>query len=211
VGGQPTMQNRKADLKGFEIPDIYGTQEGGKQHTKAIGQKLADARNARNMSQLDFSAASGLSVADVSTAEVGGFPIDRMNAIADTYARVLGVSAGPLKAAGPMVRMLSREDKYKRVYLGQQLKAKVKAMQTGVRDDVFGMMSFDHDYGHGQDDAHGRSAQASVCGYRNSNGNWRFISQYHIVNLTASPKTIALVSSQCVVCKNTPQKCVCPG
>ena len=84
-------------------------------------------------------------------------------------------------------------------------------MATGVANDVFAVMSFDHNYGFGQDDAHGRSAQASVCGYRTHLGNWRFISQYHIVNVVAVPQTISMVSSQCVVCRNSPQRCGCPG
>lgn len=209
VGGQLTMHNRANDLTPFEIPDTYGTQLGGKQHAKAIGQKLCDARNAAHMSQRDFTVASGLTEEGVFKAELGAYGINVMNAMADTYARVLGVAAAPLKAPGPLTRLLTREDKYKRVYLGQELKARVKSMQTGIADDIFGTMSFDNDYGGGQDEQHGISAQASVCGYRTSNGSWRFVSQYHLVDQTPIPQTVRLQSAQCVICKNRPSQCTC--
>ena len=127
VGGQMTMHNKKNDLTPFEIPDTYGTQVGGPQHTKAIGQNLANARYAANMTQINFAAASGMTIEGVGQAEIGAYGINVMNAIADTYAGVLNVPSGPLKTVGPLKRVIAREEKYKRVYLGQELKARHQA------------------------------------------------------------------------------------
>jgi transcriptional regulator with XRE-family HTH domain len=210
-GGVMTMHNRKNDLSGFSIPDKFGTEIGGRKHLKAVGQNLFKARTDKNITQLKMEELSGLNSQEIANAEVGNLPLQRLNQIADIYAGILNVPAANLKAPGTLDRTLTREDKYKRVYLGQELKAKVKSMQTGVANDIFGTMSFDGHYGGGQDDQHGISAQASVCGYRTLNGNWRFVSQYHLVDQVPVPQTVRLVSAQCVVCRAAPSRCTCPG
>jgi transcriptional regulator with XRE-family HTH domain len=209
--GAPTMHNRKNDLSGFHLPDQFGTELGGREHNKSVASNLSNARYSRNVTQLQMEERSGISCQEIGDAEVGNVPLLRLNQIADIYARILGVPAATLKDPGTLDRTLTREDKYKRVYLGQQLKARVNSRQTGIADDIFGVMSFDNEYGGGQDDQHGISAQASVCGYRTLNGRWRFVSQYHLVDQVPIPQTIRLVSAQCVVCKFAPAQCTCPG
>lgn len=209
--GTKTLYNKKADLSGFRLPDQYGTEIGGRDHKINVGNNLWHARDGAHLSQSDMQLRTGLNMNDIVSAERGTLPLPQINHIADVYAQILGVQAADLKNPGALDRMVPRDDKYRKVYLGQELKARVKSMNTGVADDIWGVMSFDAHYGAGQDDQHGVSAQACVCGYRTLTGKWRFISQYHLVDQVPIPQTVRLVSAQCVVCKLVPSQCVCPA